>query len=376
MKKISSYILILIVFISFFGITEKIQAQVGGVCRYRAGIGTRRANDPVNPSKSYEDCIKYPNEYRWDGPIPTSTPPPAAATTADPKYTFLAPLPCEVGPKCPNGILETFDPKGDQLGNYLNLMLKLFIGLCAVLAVVMIVIGGMEYMTSELVSSKEHGKDRIQGALLGIILILGAYTLLYTINPNLLKTDIKITPATFEVGVQANSVYQKPVTAGNIARCTPVTSGPCATANLSTFGSKAEGMSKLCNIESGGNPASSSQTDVGADGKSFSFGLFQINLLANGVYVKDSSGNSCANLFTLTDGSPINGVNYIKTNSSGRIYYDAKLKSGMENKYNDCVAVLKDPAQNIAVAKILFNYRNGQRIAWGGDIPICASAFD
>jgi cell wall-associated NlpC family hydrolase len=69
-------------------------------------------------------------------------------------------------------------------------MIKIFIGLCAVLAVVMIVIGGIEYMTSELVSSKEAGKERIRGAIFGLLLALGAWTLLNQINPDILNTNL------------------------------------------------------------------------------------------------------------------------------------------------------------------------------------------
>ncbi|MFA5778018.1 MAG: NlpC/P60 family protein [Candidatus Paceibacterota bacterium] len=97
-------------------------------------------------------------------------------------YVLLAPLP---------GLETSFDPtQQGNLGAYLNVMIKLFIGICAVLAVIMIVMGGIEYMTSELISSKEHGKERIRNAILGLLLALGAYTLLFTINPDLLKTDL------------------------------------------------------------------------------------------------------------------------------------------------------------------------------------------
>ena len=51
----------------------------------------------------------------------------------------------------------------------------------------MIVMGGMEYMTSELVHSKEAGKEKIVHALLGLVIALGAWALLNTINPNLLN---------------------------------------------------------------------------------------------------------------------------------------------------------------------------------------------
>lgn len=118
-----------------------------------------------------------------------------AADTPSPltEYKLLAPLPCEDGPGCVLGELKTFNAsqENNSLGVYLNLMIKMFIGLCAVLAVVMIVVGGLEYMTSELVHSKEAGKSRITHAILGLIIALSAYALLYTINPDLLnKTDI------------------------------------------------------------------------------------------------------------------------------------------------------------------------------------------
>lgn len=49
--------------------------------------------------------------------------------------------------------------------------------------------GGLEYMTSELISEKESGKQKITNAVLGLILALGSWALLYTINPDLLNTD-------------------------------------------------------------------------------------------------------------------------------------------------------------------------------------------
>jgi type IV secretory pathway VirB2 component (pilin) len=314
-----------------------------------------------------------------------------AQTSASPdqSYHFLAPLPCDKGTGCVGGKLTTFDPtstdaQNSKIGEYLNMMIRIFIGLCAVLAVIMIVIGGIEYMTTELVSSKEAGKERITQAILGLLLALGAWTLLYTINPNLLNTDLSsLTTQTVDVAL-TNSIYTKVDTPGNdySARCTTIPSGPCSSANLSsTFGAQADGMSKICNVESGGNANAVSGTDKGTDGTAFSFGLLQINLLSNGSAVTGSAGESCANLFTRTDGSTIVGSNYIQKNSSGQVYYDAVLKPGMQQTYNDCKATLLDPAKNIQVAKTLFNqgntptYNNNAMFAWSPDKGVCASAF-
>lgn len=101
-------------------------------------------------------------------------------------YQLLAPLPGENGQ-----LISDVNPE-DGLGTYLNLMIKIFIGLCAVLSVVMIVVGGLEYMTSELSHSKEAGKEKIRDAIFGLLIALGAYALLYTINPDLLKSDITV----------------------------------------------------------------------------------------------------------------------------------------------------------------------------------------
>src|SRR3989339_205936 len=128
-------------------------------------------------------------------------------------YKLLAPLPCEKGTTgCTEKGLETFDPTGDnKIGGYLNLMIKLFIGICAVLSVVMIVIGGIEYMTSELPGLKSAGKERITQAILGLLLALGAWTLLNTINPDLLKSDLNsLKKVTVEVAIN-DSIPQTPV---------------------------------------------------------------------------------------------------------------------------------------------------------------------
>jgi len=109
----------------------------------------------------------------------------AQSTTS---YQLLAPLP----QLCPNGSSATDKctvPTTNGLGAYLNPMIKIFIALCAVLSVIMIVVGGIEYMTSELAHSKEAGKERIMQAILGLLIALGSWALLNTINPDLLNSE-------------------------------------------------------------------------------------------------------------------------------------------------------------------------------------------
>ena len=126
-------------------------------------------------------------------------------------YTPLAPLPGlgTDGCKDAKGVVIT-DPKtGEKIpcidtqksatnpcpfGNYLNIMIKIIIGIAAVLAMIMIVMGGIEYMTSDLISSKEAGKDTIKNAILGLLLALGAFLILNTINPQLLSACLDKLP--------------------------------------------------------------------------------------------------------------------------------------------------------------------------------------
>jgi len=95
-------------------------------------------------------------------------------------YTPLAPLP---------GFTSIDVTDVSSLSIYLNTMIALFIGISAVLAVIMIVLGGIQYATSELISSKEAGKERIRNALFGLLLALGSWLILNTINPDLLNTN-------------------------------------------------------------------------------------------------------------------------------------------------------------------------------------------
>lgn len=171
MKKLFLYILTIIFLAGLFGPIEKINAQSMGTCTYRSPL-TSALGSPDTAIETEAQCKGR-------------TPPGSWKKNAVTGYHLLAPI----------GDITDFNPTIDAtnpnpLSNYLNTMIKIIIGLAAVLSVVMIVVGGIEYMTSELAHTKEAGKEKITQAILGLILALGAYTLLFTINPDLLKSDI------------------------------------------------------------------------------------------------------------------------------------------------------------------------------------------
>lgn len=140
-------------------------------------------DDPSNNGNGPAPVIDTPSNTTTQPPTNTLDPNDSANSTAlntKTTYTPLAPLTEELaGP---------YDTTGDcPLGRYLSIMFKLFMGIAAVLAMIMIFAGGIEYMTSELISSKESGMSKVKNAIGGLLLALAAYLILNEINPKLLN---------------------------------------------------------------------------------------------------------------------------------------------------------------------------------------------
>ncbi|HLP44029.1 MAG TPA: pilin [Candidatus Nanoarchaeia archaeon] len=106
------------------------------------------------------------------------------AANAQLQYQPLSPLPetTQQG---------TGDYAGKQvaknLPNYLVGIFRLLIGLASVMAVIQITIGGIQYMSTDAIGGKSEGKERIEQAILGLLLAIGAYLILYTVNPKTLE---------------------------------------------------------------------------------------------------------------------------------------------------------------------------------------------
>ena len=75
--------------------------------------------------------------------------------------------------------------KTNDIGNYFNILFTTAIGLCGALAVIMIVIGSIQYMGDESIFGKTEAKGKIFSAIFGLIIALGAFALLNTIDPSL-----------------------------------------------------------------------------------------------------------------------------------------------------------------------------------------------
>lgn len=80
-----------------------------------------------------------------------------------------------------------------DLQTYSSALLRIGVILAAILAVIMITIGGIRYITAgSSLNSTEEARNMIKQALIGLLVVLFSYLLLYTINPDILKNGLNL----------------------------------------------------------------------------------------------------------------------------------------------------------------------------------------
>ena len=93
-----------------------------------------------------------------------------------------------------------------SLSNYLQSIFQIGIAVAAGLAVIMIVLGGIEYMSTDAIGGKEEGKEKITSALWGLLLALSAWLILNTINPKLLDMNLQVSGVQTAGAIAAHAV--------------------------------------------------------------------------------------------------------------------------------------------------------------------------
>lgn len=188
MKKLSKIIGLTFIFI-FISLFLLDFAQAAIVWEYTQGPITSTPQFPTE-----EACNTHRTSF-LSNPVFTATPCESITSLDGPTIDDSDPViidPQSGSTNDDNGIYKLLAPIGnlvqapDNVGDYFNIIFKLAIGLCAVLAVVMIVIGGVQYMGNESIFGKTEAKSRITAAILGLLIALSSYALLNTINPDLL----------------------------------------------------------------------------------------------------------------------------------------------------------------------------------------------
>jgi|GEM_PF-1293579 len=196
------------------------------------------------------------------------------------------------------------------------------LGIAGVLAVGSIVWGGIQYTLSRGNPAQlSDAWDRIVQAFIGILLLVGAGTILTIVNPGLTSLELPDLQTVDEAKYGANGLslepgqlnaaqireldetqpgWRKPTGSG---KCVDGAGTECAQDRMSAACPQWDPAkaSKVCMVESGGgNPLAKSSSDKCADGKSFSFGLLQINIAdhATNPRVARLLPESCKNLFS------------------------------------------------------------------------------
>jgi len=135
-------------------------------------------------------------------------------------YTPLEPLP---------GLPTSYGPNTNQgsFQQYVSSSFKLLLGAGVTLAVVMLIIGALTYMFSDVVPDKFKAKERIRNTMWGLIILVSSYLILSTINPDLVTFKLNLGPLTVPAGTQPsasspipginNRVTVDSVTLGDIA---------------------------------------------------------------------------------------------------------------------------------------------------------------
>lgn len=84
--------------------------------------------------------------------------------------------------------------EGADFNTYVNSIYALSITIAALLAVIKIVIAGVKWMLTDVVTSKEEAKKDIKGALFGLLIVLAAVLIISVINKDILEVDLTFEP--------------------------------------------------------------------------------------------------------------------------------------------------------------------------------------
>lgn len=121
------------------------------------------------------------------------------ATFNKKSYTLLAPIPGLTAILNPDICNQATEDQICDINVFINFLLKLLIGIAAVILVVRLIIEGYIYMTTDVPFLKAGAKKTFFDALMGLVIALSSYLILNTINPRLVENDININTVVFNV---------------------------------------------------------------------------------------------------------------------------------------------------------------------------------
>ncbi|NCN07993.1 hypothetical protein GW944_00285 [Candidatus Parcubacteria bacterium] len=94
----------------------------------------------------------------------------------------------------PTNYVPADGEKRVKASDYIEGLFKLIIAIAGTLAVVTIIVGGIQYMSSDAFGKTEAAKNTIGNAIWGFMLAISAWLILNTISPKLVSFNLSITP--------------------------------------------------------------------------------------------------------------------------------------------------------------------------------------
>src|SRR3989338_1982556 len=107
---------------------------------------------------------------------------------AQTEYTVLAPLPLDKS-GCTGSANEVCKVDAKK---YIEGFFTLMIAVAGGLAVLVIIFGGIKYMSTDAFQGKSDAKQTIEHAIWGLLLAISAWLILNTINPNLVNFNFNV----------------------------------------------------------------------------------------------------------------------------------------------------------------------------------------
>ncbi len=269
------------------------------------------------------------------------------------------------------------------IAQYIVAIYKYAIGIVGILATVVMMVGGIIWLTAGGNATRVgEAKSWISASLTGLVIALSSYLILYQINPELvnlkpikvtvvkkIKTtmgetcrwtlltssdtgketceDLKITTAEDES--KCGDKGEKTTAYGcccSTGSCQPATTGSCTETNLSKtcFKDNTYEASSICMAESSGSETNkNTKATCNYNGKQYYvvLGLFQINISANDIVDSDGNKTNCSSAFDKA---------YSNTSTNCNIE-DFSL-------YTECYNKMMTGDNNIATACNLFSIGN------------------
>ncbi len=284
-------------------------------------------------------------------------------------------------------------PSSTGIGGFVSNFYSFALLMSGILAFGAIVWGGIRYAAGRgNPTSESEGKSWITGALLGLLLLAGAWIILYTVNPNILSLQLPGLPTLGAVPPSPTPTVPTPTTPTG-GTCSVITnsSNPCSISSVQSACSawNPNSASQVCNRESGGgtNPNVQSQTDKcndgvnGQPGHSFSIGLWQINVISTPGVPSSCSfsvnnnppGPTRVGCGTHYSGTFPQGVCLqCGTNSNGTVYCSQWSCSfnGGSSQYNNCVSGVAAMNDQLACTLYQGSY-NGSFCPWSVSAHAC-----